>query len=148
MTSLEDADGYLVRVENVVKELKDKYDSKTSERVLSSHVWMGDFLEQCKKKVQNFKDSVTTLRDGHVGEFKSATQFDTLITMSDEMNKFFNDVLVIYKMRSSFIDIRMKLSYSLPQLQDKVKSMRNRFNIIKGQLSKKQFEYEEDSWFG
>ncbi len=147
MTSLEDADGYLIKIENVVRELKDKYDSKTSERVLSSHIWMGDFLEQCKKKVQNFKDSISLLKNSHVGEFKSATQFDTLLTLSNETIKCFNDLLVIYKMRASFIDIKMKLCYSLPQLQDKVKSMRNRFNIIKGQLSKKQFEYEEDSWF-
>ncbi len=145
MATLEEADNFLVGVENLYTDLKDKYSSKTNERVLSSHVWMIDYISNAiNKKVTPLKDSLSMLRDQHVGDFKSSTQFDALLKFCDEINKILNDINQLYKMRSNVVDIKLKFQYALPQIQDKLKHMRNRFNIIKSQLSKKQFELEED----
>ena len=145
MATLEDADNFLVGVENLVKEFKDKLDSKQQERVISSHVWMQDYLEQqIKNKVMPLKDALTTLKQQHVGDFKSSTQFDAVINYCTDIIKLLNEINSLYKMRANYIDLRMKWQFHLPQMTDKVKHMRNRFNIIKGQLSKKGYEPDED----
>ncbi|MBS3152017.1 hypothetical protein J4230_01260 [Candidatus Woesearchaeota archaeon] len=149
MATLDDAEGFLVGVENTVKELGEKYNSKQSERVLSSHVWMSDYIDgMVKNKVNRLRDALTTLKDKHVGEFRSVTQFDAIITFCNDISKLLNDINTLYRMRSNYVDIKLKFQYNLPQIEDKIKHMRNRFNIIKGQLTKKTFEYEEDTdWF-
>ncbi len=150
MATLDDADIYLIDVENIIRDLKSKYDSKQSERLISSHVWMSDHIDrQVKPKVLSFKDALTTIKDRHVGDFKSTTQFDTVITFCNDLLRLLDNVNTMYKMRANYIDIKLKWQYNLPQMLDKIQHMRNRFNIIKGQITqKKKFEYEEDnSWF-
>jgi len=148
MATLEDAELYLADVERSIADLKYKYDGKQNERVLSAHVWMTDQITQYIHKVTLLRDSVTTIKDKHVGDFKSSTQFDGVLNYCNNLVKLLNELNFLYKTRANFVDIRMKLSYSLPQLSENIKHIRNRFNIIKGQVSKKPFEYEErDSWF-
>jgi len=149
MATLEDAEVYLNAVENSIGEIRQKYDSKQAERVLSSPVWMSDFLEGIiKNKINSLKEALSSVRDHHVGDFKSTTQFDAVITMCSDLGKLLSDINTLYKMRSNYVDIRLKIQYSLPQMEEKMKSMRNRFNIIKGQLTKKGYEPEEDEWWG
>ena len=147
MATLEDTDNFLAGVENLVKDIRNKYESKQNERVISSHVWMSDYIDQAiKNKVMPLKDSLTTLKDRHVGDFKSTTQFDAIINFCSDIIKILNEVNTLYKMRANLVDLKLKWQYALPQIEDKVKHMRNRFNIIKSQLSKKVFEYEEEDW--
>ncbi len=149
MATLDETEGYLREVENAVRNLKEKYTSKQNERVLSSHVWMSDYVSGIiKDQVNPLKDSLTSVKDSYVGDFKSSTQFDAVIAFCTDVNKLLNEINTQYKMRSNLVDIKLKFQYNLPQIEEKVKHMRNRFNIIKGQLSKKGYEPEEDSWWG
>lgn len=148
MATLDDAESFLVAVEGCIRDLKEKYDSKQSERLLSSHVWMSGYLEnQVKSRVVSLKDALSVIKDKHVGDFKSSTQFDTVIAQCNEIIKLLDGISTMYKIRANFVDIKLKFQYNLPQILEKVKSMRNRFNIIRGQITRKKFEYEqEDSW--
>ncbi|MBI2148955.1 hypothetical protein HYU23_04695 [Candidatus Woesearchaeota archaeon] len=147
MATLEETENFLVSVENLVKDLKEKQESKSNERLLSSHVWLSDYIDnQIKTKVMPLKDALTTLKDKHVGDFKSNTQFDATITFCNDIIKLLNEINSLNKIRASYIDVKLKWQYNIPQIVDKVKHLRNRFNIIKGQLSKKVFEYEEEDW--
>lgn len=143
MATLKDAENYLVEMENSFVSLKDKFGSKQGDRLLLSHVWMGDYLDQQIAKVQPFSDSVATLRDRHVGDFKSSTQFDTLISHCDEITKLLNGIANVHKMKLGITDVKLRWNYNLRSLAEKIKSTRNRFNIIKGQLTSVQIG---DDW--
>ena len=147
MATLDDSEKGLIEVESGFEDIKNKNQSKQNERLLSSHVWMSDYLEQYKKKVSNFRNSLDFVKKGHVGDFKSATQFDAVLKMSDEVSGILDDIIKTYKMQATLTDLKLKWYYTLPTLAEKIKSMRNRFNIIKGQITRKKFEYEEESWF-
>ena len=148
MATLDDAESFLVSVESSIKDLKEKYDSKQSERLLASHVWMSDHLERnVKGKVISLKDALSVIKDKHVGDFKSTTQFDAVIAHCNDIINLLDSINTMYKIRAGIVDIRLKWQYNMPQILERTKSMRNRLNIIRGQISRKQFEYEErDSW--
>lgn len=147
MATLEETESFLVNVENAIKELKQRYEGKQSERVLSSHVWMIDYLDQIiKYKVTPLRDALTSVKKAHVGDFKSATQCDAVIGFCNDIIKLLNDLNNMYKARMAYVDIRLKFQYTLPQLIDKLQHLRNRFNIIKGQINNAKVEINDD-WF-
>ena len=145
MPTLEDADAYLAAVENYIADVKLKLDSKQSVRLVSNHVWMQDYIEKAIiNKLMPLKDSLVSFRSAHMGSFKSPTQLDAVLKLTDEITELLKDINHQYRIRSNYIDIKMKWGYSYPQMLEKVKSMRNRFNIIKSQMSKKGYEPESD----
>jgi len=46
MTKIDDMEFHLDKIESFVNDIKYKLQSKQSERVLSSHVWMSDSIEK------------------------------------------------------------------------------------------------------
>ncbi len=147
-TPLDDAELLLLNVEREIKELKDMYESKQSERTISNHVWMTDKIENnVKKHVLFLIEAVSKIRENHVGDFKTSTNFDLALRYCNDINKILNDMITMYKMRFGYMDIKLKLQYAMPQLSQNLTHLRNRFGIIKGQITRKRFEYEEDSWF-
>lgn len=146
-TLLEDAGILIISIENGIKNMKSMYNSKQSERWISNHVWVIDQVEEkIKKHIPPLKDLFVKLKQNHLGDFKSSTNFDICIKHCNDVEKILNDITVLYKMRVNNQDLKMKWQYALPQLQDNLDHLTNRFNIIKGQISRKGFEYEE-SWF-
>lgn len=149
MATLDETENFLVDVEHTINVLKEKCTNKQNDRVLSSHVWMSDYIEGIiKDQVNPLKEALTSVKNSYVGDFKSATQFDAVIAFCNDINKLLNDINTQYKMRSNLVDLKLKFQYNMPQIEDKVKHMRNRFNIIRGQLSKKGYEHQEDNWWG
>jgi len=147
-TPLEDAEVLLVSIDKGIKELKNKYESKQSERVLSNHVWMIDYIENnVKKYVAPLIESLNKLKTYNVGDFQSTTNFDITIKYSTEIDKILNEILFLYKARENYIDVKLKWQYNLPKLMENIQHLKNRFAIIKGQITRKRFEYEEESWF-
>ncbi len=147
-TILDEAELLLLNVERGFKELKDMYEGKQTERTISNHTWMTDKIENNTKKHLLFLiETVTKIKENHIGDFKTSTNFDFALRYCNDMNKILNEIITLYKMRVSYMDIKLKWQYAMPQLSQNLTHLRNRFGIIKGQISRKKFEYEEDSWF-
>ena len=145
---LEDAELLLINIERGIKDLKIKYESKQSERLLSNHILMNDFINNnVKTHIKPLKDLLLKIRENHVGDFKSSTNFDVAVKYCNEIEKVLNSIMVMYRMRDNLVDIKLKWQYNLPKMMDDLVHLKNRFGIIKGQLTKKAFEYEEESWF-
>src|SRR3989338_10864595 len=138
-TPLEDAEVLLVSIDKGIKELKNKYESKQSERVLSNHVWMIDYIENnVKKYVAPLIESLNKLKTYNVGDFQSTTNFDITIKYSTEIDKILNEILFLYKARENYIDVKLKWQYNLPKLMENIQHLKNRFAIIKGQITRKR----------
>ncbi|GEM_PF-2694741 len=148
MVSLEGAEEYLVDIERGLLELQKCCDSKQSERFLSNASWMGDFLEnKLRSKLNGFKDSLKVLKETNAVEFKSGTQFEAIIVLCDENNKFLEELAKSHKMMLRYGDISLKINQNLPKMQERTKSMRNRFNIIKGQINRAvRSPFDDDDW--
>lgn len=147
-TPLEIAELKLLDIDRGIKDLKEKFESKQSERIISNHVWMQDYMEKAvKQHIPPFRELIMRVRDGHLGNFNSTTNFDIIARHSDEIGKLIDSIILMYKMRASFFDIKLKWQYSIPKINENLMHLKNRFGIMKGQLSRKQFEYEEERWF-
>ncbi len=144
-TLLEDAEFILANVERGLKDIKDKYEGKQSERIIANHVWMIEQIEdKLKKHVTPLRDLLIKLKSNYLGDFNSATNFDIAAGYCNEINKILNDLLLLYKMRAGYVDIKLKWQYNMPKLTENVNHLRHRFSIIKGQITRKRFEYEEE----
>lgn len=147
-TLLEDTGILIASVERGIRDVKSMYEGKQNDRLLSNHVWMQDQIEnKAKKHIPQLKDFLIKLKQSHMGDFRSSTNFDICIKHCNDIEKMLNDIITLYKMRIDYLDIKMKWQYALPQLFDNLNHLSNRFSIIKGQISRKGFEYQEESWF-
>ena len=148
MVTLENTEEYLVDVERGIEELKKCCDARQNERFLSNHVWMTDFLERkLVSKLTLLKDALKLLKTQNATEFKSETQFDAMKMLCDELAKIFDELAQAYRMRLGYSDVSLKIKHNLPKMQEKIKSFRNRFTIVKNQINqgiKKPFD--DDDW--
>lgn len=148
-TALEDAELLLIKIEKGIQDLKLKFDSKQSERLISNHVWMADYIENSIKRHTNpLKDLLMKLKGSSMGDFKSSTNFDVAVKYCTEIEKTIDGILFLYKTRAGIIDLKLKWQYNLPAITESFNHLKNRFMIIKGQITRKRFEYEEEeNWF-
>ncbi len=147
-TPMETAELLIFEIDRAVKDIKEKFENKQSDRVISNHIWMEGYISKIiKEKMPPFRDAVMKARSGHLGNFSSATNFDIIIRHCIEIEKLFDNIILMYKMRTTPYDIKLRWQYSVPKINENMMHLKNRFGILKGQLSRKQFEYEEESWF-
>ena len=147
-TPLETAELRLIEIDRGIRDLKEKFENKQSERIISNHVWMQDYIERIvKQHIPPFKEAVMKTRGGHLGNFNSTTNFDLLARHCDEIGKIIDGIILMYKMRAGYFDIKIKWQYAVPKINENLMHLKNRFGVVKGQLSRKHFEYEEDRLF-
>ncbi|MBS3168593.1 hypothetical protein J4216_05680 [Candidatus Woesearchaeota archaeon] len=127
--------------ERNLNELKSMVESKQNERFLTSYVWMIDKLERdFVSKISELKENLDELKDKYVTGLDNHNQFDTLINLCDDLDKIIKDILKFYKTKPGYSEINLRLNNNLPILSSKVKSMKNRFDIIKNQVKKFTFD--------
>lgn len=148
-TLLEDAELLLAQIERGLQDIKLKFESKQSERIISNHVWMSDYIDKSvKKHIAPLKDLLMKLRGSSMGDFKTSTNFDVAARYCSEIERTLESLLFLYRTRASITDLKLKWQYSLQPIMENFNHLKNRFAIIKGQLGRKRFEYEEEeSWF-
>ncbi len=144
-TPLQEAENLLLLLEQELKNLNQQYESKQAERIISNHVWMGSvFEERILPKLKSLRERLVKIKTSYVGSFKTATQFDTTISHCDQINKELSEILYLYKIRANPLDIKMKMQYTMPQIMLNMNSLRNRFYIVKGNVTRGR--QEEEDW--
>lgn len=147
-TPMETAESHLIELEKQLLDLKQQSESKQSERILSNHGWMTTiFEERIMPRAKDLKESLAKVRNSYSGGFKVTTQFDAPVSHCDEIVKLLNEILYLYKIRASPSDIKMRFQNSMPKLIANMNSLRNRFYIIKGNVSRTN-KLDEDDIFG
>ena len=146
MTKIDDMEIHLSNIESFVNDIKFKVQSKQSERVLSSHVWMSDMIEKTlNKSVKPFIDSIKDLKLEYEQAVGPTVQFDFIVKQSNELNKHLSNINSSYKNKLPFSQISPQLNQTIPDISYNLTSLRNRFNILKGNM--KRFKTDEDSFF-
>ncbi|MEK6947814.1 MAG: hypothetical protein AABX19_01080 [Nanoarchaeota archaeon] len=146
MAKLEDMESHLNNIESFVSDIKYKVQSKQSERVLSSHVWMSDMIEKTiTKSVKPFIDSIKEFKSEYEKAVGPTVQFDFIVKHSNELNKHLSNLNSSYKNKLPFSQISPQLNQSIPEISANLTSLRNRFNILKGNM--KRFKSEDESLF-
>ncbi|HIH25840.1 hypothetical protein J4476_04900 [Candidatus Woesearchaeota archaeon] len=146
MTKIDDMEFHLDKIESFVNDIKYKLQSKQSERVLSSHVWMSDSIEKTiNNSVKPFMDSIKDFKSEYEQAVGPTVQFDFIIKHSNELNKHLNNLNSSYKNKLPFSQISPQLNQSIPEISSNLNSLRNRFNILKGNM--KRFKLEDESLF-
>ena len=147
-TPLELAESQLIDLEKELNNLKLQSESKQAERILSNHGWMTIvFEEKLIPKSKNFKDSLVKIKNSYGNSFKMTTQFDAPLAHCDEIHKLLNELLYLYKIRANSIDLKLKFNNNIPKIMNNFNSLRNRFYIVKGNVSRTNKVDEEDFSF-
>ncbi len=144
-TPLQTAESLIVSFEQELNNLNQQYGSKQAERIISNHVWMTSvFEEKILPKLNNLKEVLTKIRNEYAGDFKTTTQFDMPVKHCDELHKALSDLLYLYKIRASPIDIKIKMQHTMPLVMNNMSSLKNRFFIVKGNITRGKQIDEED----
>ena len=144
-TLLETAELKIIELERQILEIKQQNESKQSERILSNHGWMTTiFEERIMPRTKELKEALLKVKQAYSGEFKITTQFDVPILHCEELTKLLNEILYLYKIRASSTDLKLRFQNSLPKIVSNMASLKNRFYIIKGNVSRTKKLDEED----
>ena len=147
-TKLQDTEELLRALELEFINIKAYYESKQSDRVFSNNIWVLDKLERnllakSKPLVENLRE----IKSVHNPDNLPSLQFDGPIGHASNIVKLLQELQQIYKMYAPFGDIKMKLGYNMPKLNEEIAHLRNRFMILKGNLTRqKRFDEEESLW--
>src|SRR3989344_9221661 len=108
-TVLEDTELLLIQLEKGLLDLKEKFGSKQSERIISNHVWMADYINRSVKTHLNpLKELLMKLKGSHMGDFKSSTNFDVAVRYCSEIDKSIESLLFLYRTRAGIVDLKLK----------------------------------------
>jgi len=121
------------------------YKGKQADRVFSNRIWVMDKLESnLLKKAKPLHDSLKKIKSIHNPQGLPSIQFDAPISHAGNFIKMTEELYQMYKMDSSYPDIKLKLKFTIPQLNQEIQHLRNRFMIIKGNLTRqKSFDANE-----
>ncbi len=147
-TKLQDIDSLLRDLESEFSNLRLYYEGKQSDRVFSNNIWVLDKLERTLlAKAKPLQESFKEIKAIHNPEALPSLQFDSPITHTTNIIKLLQELQQVYKMYAPFGDIKMKLGYNMPKLNQEISHLRNRFMILKGNLTRqKKFDEEESFW--
>ncbi len=130
--TLADIENYLSSFERTLKEFNLDLESKTSERVLASSVWMRDKLSL---KVNNqLKPLLSALQRFESEPSDSGIENNIKISIKHckELITVMDDLLMTYVQAVAITDMKIKWAHSLQKMKEHTTHLRNRVNIIKG----------------
>lgn len=145
MVVIDEVESHLGSIELFINDLKNKHDSKQSERVLSNNIWMSDMMDRTiNKNIIPLSSSIKDLRVEYEKRIGSASQFDFALKHCTEVHKLMSNLHSSYKQGLGVLDIKLKLHYTLPELSSNLNSLRNRVNILKGNIARIKSLEDED----
>jgi len=144
----------LLDIEEMIRKLEDEfrnikvyYDGKQADRVFSNKIWVMDKLDSgLIKKAKPLQDSLKQIRLMHNPQGLPSLQFDAPIAHARNFLKLAEEIYQLYKLDSHYSDIKLKLGFAMPKLNEEIQHLRNRFMIMKGNLTR-QKRIEADDLF-
>ena len=134
----------LRQFEYSITDLTKKYDGKQSDRIFANTVWMSDFLDsRIKSQLNTLKQALESLNTQDL-----TVQNNVSITMDQiqEIEKALDAILFPYKNRYDLPQIYQAWRINLPLINEKLRSLRHRVDIITNTMSKKK-RIEEEDWY-
>lgn len=134
----------LRQFEYSIYDLTKKYEGKQSDRLFANTVWMSDFLDsKIKSQLNSLKQALESLNTQDL-----TVQNNVLIIVSQikEIENAINAILFPYKNRYDLPQIYQAWRNNLPIINEKLKSLRHRIDIITNTMSKKK-RIEEEDWY-
>jgi len=143
---IEEADQLLKEFEFSIRDLTQKYEGKQSQRLFTSTVWIVDHLES---KVKSQLNQVKKEMDALKNTSENATiQNNAGISLQhvQEIECGINEILFPYKNNYEIGQIDQAWAKSLPAINEKLKSLRHRIDIIKNTFVTKK-KIEDEDWY-
>ena len=145
MVTIEEAEKLLFEAEFFINDLNIKLNSKQSERLLSNTAWLSDNIERNRKETfGKLKETIQSLSK-HYSRNISTNQFDSTVILCEQIIIKIEDLNRLIKEEGSPYDISLKWKFYEPQIDEKLKSLRNRIGILRRVIAQVRISYG-DAW--
>lgn len=144
--AIDEVDQILKSFEFSIRDLTQKYDSKQAMRLFASNVWVIDHLEsKVKKELGPIKKELENLK---TTSENVTIQNNAAISIQhiQDIERYVEELLFPYKNNYDFSQIDSAWGKSLPSINEKLKSLRHRVDIIKNTFVTKKKIQDED-WY-
>lgn len=135
----------LRQFEFTIQDITKKYQGKQSDRLFSSTVWMTDFLDS---NVRSQLESIRRVLEA-IQTQDTTVQNNIIIILEQlkEIEKALDNILFQYANKYDYPHIDHAWRQNLLIINEKLKSLRHRVDIITNAISKKK-RIEEEDWYG
>ena len=141
---MNEIDPILMQFEYSISDLTKKYDGKQSDRLFANTVWMTDFLDsKVRSQLNTLRDAVESL---DAKDLTIQNNVSIIVGQIKEIESALNALLFPYKNRYDLPQIYQARRGNLPTINEKLRSLRHRVDIITNTMSQKK-KIEQEDWY-
>lgn len=141
---MNEIDPILRQFESSITDLTKKYDGKQSDRLFANTVWMSDFLDsKVRSQLNGLRDAVESL---NAKDLTIQNNVSIIVGQIKEIEAALDALLFPYKNRYDLPQIYQAWRGNLPVINEKLRSLRHRVDIITNTMSQKK-KIEQEDWY-